>query len=638
MAVTTNKITNNTIIKFSGNVADLPGKLKNIKQRWSQTDVSTVYNTNPKTALSVSVDLYFILRGIAGKDPAKTFFMGKTAKGYCAEITDVATGAYQIISVTESKEKLKISAAEGDANGVLKPYNSAGNRKGTLIVLGLMLEFLKDAECQSFFNECIKYAGIDPDDQIWDSDPCALEEFGKALCGLSNNLYYRTRYADTCGHAAVVFDENISVLRNSDISKSKVVLPYKGTTPKYFPVAASNATANATSGKSLKGKYSILSRDLTEEEKKLVPTMAPWYITPTWVETEAKVIKASTMFPIPFRSLLLYGVSGTGKTEGARAIFSGLGLPSVSICCNVDMTMFDFLGNLIPNVNKYGNKKTAEEVASSLHIPSYEDVENDFETTYRTLFGVDPDEYAGPADCYAKISELMAKSASDGESDFIYVESEFVKAYRNGWGIEIQEPTIIKRNSVLAGLNKALDNDPAAASITLPTGEIVRRHPDCVVIMTTNQDYDGCNNIQQSVLSRMQNKRIIPNPTTDELVERTVSETNFPDKKMLGTMAGIIREINEFCNSADVTDGVCGPRELTNWAKRAYINAVIETEDPKIKTVGQQYVLQAAFPTIIEKVSQTAEDQESVVIEVIQKHFAEGDVMMAKDEYTLGAA
>ena len=634
----------NALIIFDRDASKLPSA--DTKLRWSRDDVTvSSYANTSKTALSASPDLFKDLQIARNKIEGKEVFIGTSGSQIACEFRDVTTNISQIAIIkpeTDSKgvTKYSVSAAEVDANGVSKEY--ADGHKGTLFVLGLLPVYLGDIECQTFFNTLLPFVDADVSDPMW-KDETVIHDFGKALVEFTTNVYYRTRNAELHGVNGVNIDlKNIAKLRNNDIGK-KTYVPYGNAvncTPKFFKVADNSKKASgstSTSGAELVNKYSIISHPLTEEEKKLVPMMAPWYITPAWVETEAKQIQISSMFPIPFRSLLLYGVSGTGKTEGAKAIFSALGLPAVSICCNVDMTMFDFLGQLLPNVNKYGNK-SAEQVASNLGIPSFDDVANDFEGTYLQLFGEKPDKYATPEDCYGKIAELMASSKDGDEPDFVYVESEFVKAYRNGWGIEIQEPTIIKRNSVLAGLNKALDNDPGAASITLPTGEIVKRHPDCMVIMTTNQDYDGCNNIQQSVLSRMQNKRMIAQPTEQDLIDRTLSETKFPDKTALSKMARIIKEIGEFCNKKDVTDGVCGPRELCNWAKRAYIDAILNEDDPDIKQIDDVYIIRAAYPTIIEKVSQTAEDQEDAVIEVIQKHFAEDDVMAAKEEYLAGAA
>ncbi len=629
------KITKDTIITFTLAASDLKGNLTGLKQRWKQSDVTTCYATNKNTGLNTDFSIVGLIDMLNGVDPDKVAYIGKTKKGYVTEIRSLTSNIDQIAVVEQDKNNLwKISACELNTDTkVTTEYNKEDTRKGTLIKTALIPVFLLDEEFRQAFEKCLNFGKTDPNDAIWVNDPHMLEEYGQQLCLISNNAYYRTRFASNCGTAGVEF-EKISVLRQNDMKNVKVIADMYGTSA-YFTKEA--ATAKAAKGNDLKGKFSILSRKLTEAEEKLVPEMDDWYITPQWVETEAKVIQASKVFPIPFRSLLLYGVSGTGKTEGARAIFSALGLPAVSLCCSVDMTMFDFMGQMIPNVRKYG-QKTTEEVSAKLGIPTFDDVDNDFANTYKTLFGAEPDALATPSDCYSKICQMMMESKDNGEADFVYTESAFVKAYKNGWGLEIQEPTIIKRNSVLAGLNQALDNDPKAASITLPTGEVVKRHPDFCVIMTTNQDYDGCNNIQQSVLSRMQNKRQIANPTVDELVSRTQAETSFPDKTILKTMATIIQEMNEFCNKMDVTDGVCGPRELSNWAKRAYIEAIIGEGDDKLKKVGDEYVIKAAFPTVLEKVSQVSEDREQAIIEVFQKHFSEGDVMSARDEYMEGVA
>ena len=631
-----NNITSNTIITFTTDPQTLPGKLKNLKKRFSQKDVSTVYSTNKASALAVDFSFIEVLRSLAGLSETAEAYIGKTKTGFVTEIRSKSSYTDELAIVNLTTKGITISACEIDRNtNVSVEYNKDGTRKGTLIKTALIPVLQQDEEFRTAFDNAMNNIQTDPDDTIWDDNPDALSDFGMVLCQLTNNAYYRTRYAATAGNAGIEFSE-IKKLRQSDLKTEKAVLDIFGT-PKYFQKAEDKKASTKSSD--LKGKFSVISknRTLSKEELSLVPTMENWYITPQWVEKEAQIIQASSIFPIPFRSLLLYGVSGTGKTEGARAIFSALGLPAVSICCSVDMTMFDFLGQMIPNVKKYGSK-TTEEVSGQLGIPTFDDVENNFTDTYRQLFGAEPDALSSPSDCYQKICELMMSSKEDGEADFVYTESAFVKAYRNGWGIEIQEPTIIKRNSVLAGLNQALDNDPSAASITLPTGEVIRRHPDFCVIMTTNQDYDGCNNIQQSVLSRMQNKRQIANPTLDELVSRTVSETHFPDKAALKTMAQIIQEMNEYCNKADVTDGVCGPRELSNWAKRAYIEAIMSEGTQEIKKIENEYVLRAAFSTVIEKVSQVSEDREAAVIEVIQKHFAEGDVMAARDEYMEGVA
>ena len=60
--------------------------------------------------------------------------------------------------------------------------------------------------------------------------------------------------------------------------------------------------------------------------------------------------------------------------------------------------------------------------------------------------------------------------------------------------------TVISKQGVLVGLNSLLDNCKA---IKLITGEVIERHPDTVIILTTNTDYNGCKELNQSIISRM---------------------------------------------------------------------------------------------------------------------------------------
>ena len=56
-----------------------------------------------------------------------------------------------------------------------------------------------------------------------------------------------------------------------------------------------------------------------------------------------------------------------------------------------------------------------------------------------------------------------------------------------GYLLEIQEPTVIRDASVLVALNSALEPN---GMLNLPTG-IIRRHPDCIIVITTNRNYQG---------------------------------------------------------------------------------------------------------------------------------------------------
>lgn len=97
------------------------------------------------------------------------------------------------------------------------------------------------------------------------------------------------------------------------------------------------------------------------------------------------------------------------------------------------------------------------------------------------------------------LTKPAEKESTSGQT-YTYVETDFIKALKNGYVVEIQEPTVITQPGVLVGLNSLLEQ---TGSITLPTGEVIQRHPDTVVVVTTNITYEGCRGLNQSVVDRM---------------------------------------------------------------------------------------------------------------------------------------
>ena len=124
--------------------------------------------------------------------------------------------------------------------------------------------------------------------------------------------------------------------------------------------------------------------------------------------------------------------------------------------------------------------------------------------------------------------------------------------------------TVIANPGVLVGLNALLDR---CASITLVTGEVIHRHPDTVIVVTTNNNYAGCRDMNQSVISRMNLIIDMEDPDTYTLAERAMKVTGCTDKTTVTDMAEPLRDINERCRETMVNDGSCGVRELISWVQ-----------------------------------------------------------------------
>ena len=80
------------------------------------------------------------------------------------------------------------------------------------------------------------------------------------------------------------------------------------------------------------------------------------------------------------RNFLLRGPAGTGKTEGAKAIASGLHLPYRCITCSANTEIFDLLGQILPDVDGKLSALQSE-------YPTFQDIMMDPATAYQKLTG-----------------------------------------------------------------------------------------------------------------------------------------------------------------------------------------------------------------------------------------------------------
>ena len=188
--------------------------------------------------------------------------------------------------------------------------------------------------------------------------------------------------------------------------------------------------------------------------------------------------------------------------------------------------------------------------------------------------------------------ELKAQELGDGlnGNSFRYVDTPLVKAMRYGYLVELQEPTVIANPGVLVGLNSLLDR---CASITLPNGERIQRHPETVVVVTTNTSYEGCKDLNQSVISRMNLTIDFDEPDVDTTVKRVMAE--------------VVRDIQQRCRETMIQDGSCGVRELISWVQSAMI-------------LGNPF--ESALYTVISSASADPENREELINTCLEPIFA----------------
>ena len=153
------------------------------------------------------------------------------------------------------------------------------------------------------------------------------------------------------------------------------------------------------------------------------------------------------------------------------------------------------------------------------------------------------------------------------------------------------------------GLNSLLEQK---GDITLPTGEIIRRHPDTVVVITTNISYEGCRGMNQSVLDRMDLAQDIELPPPEIMARRAMSITGCEDDYLVGRMVQVVSDMSNYCRQNGIMDGSCGMRSLISW--------IMSTE-----VTGDPYA--SALCTIISKATADEEDRNALITSVLEPVF-----------------
>lgn len=547
----------------------------------------------------------------------------KSVAEYKSSITD----EYHIVVYDPNKGTILASVYNNNTETIEQYTVHKSARDGTAIFMAMFPILMADKE----FSDCFEvyydeYISKFPD----------MKKATDAMGVLCDNVYRRVKDIACSAHVNVNVDSTGNMTRISTTHLDAGT--YKPNTVVAGDFTIFSASAGVTVAKPAKpadvndfiAKYSFdTSRTLSAYEESLVPVVESWYILPEEIITLCKHAHLSTSKTTPMRNFELRGPAGTGKTAGVRAFAAGVHLPYMKYTCSANTEIYDLIGQVFPNLVlqstgdpdldreleelrrmggvSYGN------VAKLLNMPNLDDMEYEPASTYAAITGVTkPDASIG--DCISavlhtvteKIKDYCTASSEDNSSgqSFTYTETDLIKALKYGYVVEIQEPNVIMQPGVLVGLNSLLEHH---GSITLPTGEIVNRHPDAVVIQTTNLDYEGCRNRNQSVQDRMSLVVYLDLPPTETMVQRAMSVTGCDDDVMVSRMVQVINDMADYCHKTGITDGTCGMRSLLDWIVSTEI-----TEDPYT----------SAIYTVVNKAASSEEDRTSLITSVLEPIFA----------------
>jgi len=276
----------------------------------------------------------------------------------------------------------------------------------------------------------------------------------------------------------------------------------------------------------------------------------------------------------PLSNIFLFGPAGTGKSTSAEALAAMAGKRLARLVCNANTEIFDITGQVMPvsasGVSLEARKKAneiakrggrAEDVWAVYGIPTEDDIMFDEELFFDD-YGV-----SNLADLRtavenarnAAMNEFLAARAT--EQHYEFTDTEFMDAVRNGGFIEIQEPNVILNEGVMVGLNSLLEE----GVITLPTGEVVNRHPDCVIIMTSNVSYAGCRKMNQSVLDRCIIQKV-EKPSMAAIVARIKMLSGLDDETVIEQVVTLCNEVSAAMADEGI-DGEVGVRAMIDTCR-----------------------------------------------------------------------
>ena len=335
---------------------------------------------------------------------------------------------------------------------------------------------------------------------------------------------------------------------------------------------------NAEKNALYNGKYA-LEAVLTEQERENLPKIPPNIVVPRMLETVAKMV-----YHAGFRNILFHGPAGSGKSLLAFMLACMLGLPYGAMAMSAHMDLLELLGQLGPAdklttdgaissalIKKFNDLGgvTLSSVCEVLSLPTKADIDEDPTAVYRVVTGTmgHPKSKEEVVSLWAdlvlsKANEVVAAMTESNGPQFRYMDTQFAHMIEFGGVFEIQEPNVLQP-AVLVGLNQLL----AEGCITLPNGRVVKRHPNFIIVFTTNTTYEGCRQMNQSLIDRMDIVKNIPAPDLDTVCNRAMVKTGFEDRTVAREMATVITDIVETMERTGVEDGACGPRSLIAWMK-----------------------------------------------------------------------
>ena len=365
----------------------------------------------------------------------------------------------------------------------------------------------------------------------------------------------------------------------------------------------------------LQGKYRLPIHPLTAKEQAMVAELDANYVCDKKIVKIAEIIHADWHLPLTdlAPNIILEGDSGSGKTAATKFLSHVWGIPRTKMTMSPTFDSDNLVGAHYPVFNSVedwkipecdkeallaaqsaldavslaGNDGASLDVLTALRrglaqdevretirlsygIPTIEEIMVDPETAWKKLgHGNNPpteDAIRVEADrrfegAMYRLLAILSEQMRDGGVSYRFVPSELMRAFKNGWLVEIQEAASVLRPGVLTELNSLLEPN---GRIELPNGQYISRHPDTIVVITTNRDYAGNMDINEALRDRCVLGEKMDLPPAPVMAERAMAQTGFDVKEEAIWAAEAVLAVMESAKSRNIR-GVFGMRSLIAW-------------------------------------------------------------------------
>ena len=444
-----------------------------------------------------------------------------------------------------AKEKIRAEEYDVATSSSAALELTEGKRRGTAILIALMPLILQDGEAKIYYDKCIEYVKA-----IASGDSTKQKLLEISLATLSDNIYFRMKekllsfdvlqVQDGTEKAFMITDKDKVVLSDEDATFSVKTKEFV-----YFKDEEKKEVAKdkKASKKASGSKDDGLTGKFKLNKRKL---------------TDDEKLLVPT---IPS-----YYVVPTVAKKIAKAIQKSTDMNRV------------IRNIMLKGPAGTGKTEISKAIAAAHNLPY----------THIT--------------CSAgmELIDILGTFVPQPDGTFKFQKSEFLKAVENGWVCEVQEPTVIIQPGVLPGLNSILEG----GSITLITGEVIQRHPDSIIIFTTNVDYEGCRSMNESVEDRFPLKFYVELPNNKEMIERVKKVTNFKGEDVYIEKAlECLQETQSYLENQGYSTGKVGARVLYDW-----IDACQIFED----------MVEAADYTLVQSASDDADIQDYIKTRIVR--------------------